>query len=92
MIHQRDCPICGGQVMFSYVRPDYDFYINEDGSIERDSNKDLFEGQPHLEFYCENDRTHDLNAAPSITEYRHSQQIWEEKVTEEFYKNIFPHL
>ncbi len=92
MVDQRYCPICGGEIMFSYVTPDRDYYILEDGMIERDTNKQLWDGDSHLEFYCENDRTHDLGTAPSITEYRHAQQGWEEKIIEEFYKSIFPQL
>ena len=67
MIKSRDCPVCGGPIMFSYVRPDFDFDI-EDGKIVRDTNKDLWHGKdPYLDFYCTNDRTHDLNQ-PSLVD------------------------
>jgi len=91
-IEQRDCPICGGPIMFSYVRPALDFYFSENGKIERDNNKDLWEGTAHLEFYCSNDRTHELNDPPPISEYRHAHQKWEEKVIKHFYEFIFPEL
>ena len=85
MIRSRDCPICGGEIMFTYVRPDFTFYINE-GEIERDSNNDLLEGKdPYLKFRCVNDDLHDINT-PQEGRLPDSMQDWIEEVTKKFYE------
>lgn len=92
MIESRNCPVCGGPVMITYIRPSFDFYI-EDGKIERDTNKDLWHGKdPYLDFHCTNDRTHNLHIGPSIVESMNAQIDWEEKVTEYFYEKIWPDI
>lgn len=92
MIKPRDCPVCGGPIMFRYVRPNFDFDI-EDGKIVRDKNKDLWDGtEPHLDFHCTNDRTHELNQPSLVDESFNSQAEWEETIEEEFYEKIFPDL
>ncbi len=87
MITDKNCPVCGGFIAFSYVRPNYDFYIL-DGKIEQDTNKELWDGtDSHLDFYCSNDRTHmsdDLLNAKFT--------MWIEQIKKEFYEKIFPHL
>lgn len=92
MIKSRDCPICGGPIMFSYVRPEFEFNI-EDGKIVRDSNQDLWNGKdPYLDFHCSNDGTHDLEG-PLLVDASHlAQTEWEESISEEFYEKIFPDL
>jgi hypothetical protein len=92
MAEPRDCPVCGGPIMITYIRPDFDFYI-EDGKIQRDTNGDLWYGKdPYLEFYCTNDKTHDLEQDLSIVEHRNAQQEWQEDVQKEFYEKIFGEL
>lgn len=92
MIKPRDCPVCGGPIMFTYVRPSFEFYI-EDGEIVRDTNKDLWDGKdPYLEFRCINDLTHDLEKIQLIDPSSTAQAEWEETVREEFYQKIFPDL
>ena len=84
MIESRDCPICGGEVMFIYVRPDFTFYINE-GKIERDTNNDLWEGKdPYIRFRCVNDELHaiDIQEGRPIDSFSN----WKEDVTKEFYE------
>jgi len=92
MAKSRDCPVCSGPIMFSYVRPDFDFDI-EDGKIVRDTNKDLWDGKdPYLHFYCTHDKTHDL-AHPTLLDASHlSQSNWEQEIITEFYEKIFPDL
>ena len=91
MIRSRICPICGGDLMFSYVRPDFDFYIKDD-KIEIDENRHLWEGNPHLEFYCSFDKEHDITKPSLVDATIFEQTKWEEKITEEFYEKIFPDL
>jgi len=86
MIEQRDCPVCGGQIMIKYITPTYNYYITEDGKIERDTNNDLWEGKdPYLSFCCSNDELHDINinqeGRPSD-----SMQKWKDLVEKEFYE------
>lgn len=88
MIFDKGCPVCGGQIAFSYVRPTYDFYI-ADGKIKRDTNKDLWDGvDPYLDYYCTNDKTHDLEGDPTDDSF----SKWKEEVEREFYNTMFPHL
>ena len=91
MIKPRDCPICGGSIVFSYVRPDYDFYFDGE-EIKRDTNKDLWDGKdPYLNFYCSNDRTHSIEwneDQKKMVEYTQ----WTEDIEREFYEKIFPDL
>lgn len=92
MAKSRDCPICGGQIMFTYVRPDFEFYI-EGGKIKRDTNTDLWHGKnPYLEFHCTNDRTHDLNQPALVDPSLFEQQEWEEDVENEFYATVYHDL
>lgn len=92
MIKSRDCPVCGGPIMFSYVRPDFEFYI-ENGKIVRDKNEDLwFEKDPYLGFHCSNDRNHDLEQ-PQLTDPKSDSQLdWQQTIREEFYAKIYPDL
>ena len=84
MIESRDCPICGGEIMFEYIRPDFTFYINE-GKIERDRNNDLWEGKdPYLKFRCVNDKLHDIETQEGRPIDSFSN--WTEDVTKEFYE------
>jgi len=86
MIKQRDCPICGAQIMLVYIRPDFDFYINEKGEIERDTNNDLWDGKDsYLKFRCGNDEFHDINIDEEGRP-KNSMQDWIEDVTKEFYE------
>jgi len=85
MIESRDCPICCGAIMLCYIRPDFEYYIQE-GKIERDTNNDLWEGSdPYLDFHCSNDRLHDINT-PQEGRPADSMQAWIEDVTKEFYE------
>lgn len=92
MIKQRNCPVCGAQIMIVYIRPDFAFYINEKGEIERDTNNDLWEGKdPYLKFRCENDDLHDINIDEEGRP-RNSMQDWIEDVTLEFYRKNHHHV
>jgi hypothetical protein len=92
MIKSRDCPVCGGPIMFSYERPNLDFYI-EDGKIVRDTNRDLWYGKdPYLAFYCTNDITHNLEGPMLVDSSSSAQSDWETAIEEEFYEKIFPDL
>ncbi len=53
MIRERDCPICGGAIVFKYVTPDKNFYILN-GKIEHDTNNLCWE-EEGLVFHCSND-------------------------------------
>ena len=91
MIENKCCPICGADIAFSYVRPDYDFDII-DGKIERDTNKQLWDGDLHFEFYCGFDRVHDIDTGYSCFEDERDFHMWTEVVEKEFYEKIFPEL
>ena len=86
MIESKDCPICGGQIMFEYVRPDFFFYI-EEGKIKRDTNHDLWEGtDPYLRFRCTNDITHELELDPKSGLPDMILKGWMEEVEEKFFR------
>ncbi len=91
MIENKWCPLCGKEITFSYMRPDYYFDIVK-GKIERDTNNDLWEGKdPYFKFHCSNDREH------NIDDHSNPQDeiefiLWTETVEKEFYEKIFPEL
>jgi hypothetical protein len=84
MITSRNCPICGEEVKFSYRVPEKS-YIIENGEIKRD---DAFEGPiydgAYFDFYCSNDRSHDIEQ-PTII-YEQTFDEWQEEIQDEFYR------
>lgn len=92
MAKNRDCPVCGSPIMFSYIKPQQNFDIIN-GEIVQDKNTELWTCKdPYLEFQCTLDITHDLHTTSIVEENIHAQLYWEEAITEEFYEKIFPHL
>ncbi len=71
------CKTCGADIVFDYVTPSKSFQI-KDGKIERD---DAWKGIPHddpyLEFYCSNDKDHDIESEEALA--------WTEMISEQFY-------
>jgi len=90
-IKSKDCPICGGPIMFEYIHPTNDFYI-EDGKIERDGNLELF-NRSYVRFRCINDLTHDLESKTIVNDPDdNSLTEWMQKVEEIFYKDVLPNI
>ena len=60
MLKPKECKTCGSDIVFDYKTPTKSFRI-EDGKIIRD---DAWTGpgydNPQIEFYCSNDREHDI--------------------------------
>lgn len=78
MLDQKFCPVCGGEIVFDYVTGTKSFRIDEMGNIVRDDNNDAIEGDdPRLEFYCSEDKEHDLGDSAD-------QMDWEQQVEQEF--------
>lgn len=83
------CPECGSEIVFSYVTPAKSFKIEIDEMkneiIFRD---DAWKGpeydDPYLEFYCSNDKEHDIEVQEIID--------WTEGITEDFYLYVFPNF
>ena len=80
----RYCPECGEEIKFSYVTPEKSFEIDSFGDIMRD---DAWVGPtwdaPHIEFYCGNDRDHNIDNNRSEDD---KFQEWQEEIIDEFYK------
>jgi len=92
-IESRDCSICGGPIMFTYVHPDNDFYI-ENGKIERDRNNDIYSAtHPYVEFRCVNDITHDIEHKTIADDPEDDSLMdWMIKVENIFFKDVLPYL
>jgi len=79
---KKYCPICGGEVLFTYERPSTTFIINDHGILEAyDNNLSLgAELIPH----CENDREHVIHPNIKTKLYKLWEQ-WFNEVEEQFY-------
>ena len=84
MITSRDCPICGKQIKFSYVVPDKSYIVEKGEFIRDDSFMDIPWSNPGLEFYCSNDKEHDIDKNTIIYEQKYHE--WEEEIANEFYE------
>ena len=74
MPEQRLCLECGAEIVFDYVIPIKSFRIYHDGNIIRDDNNESY---PDLEFYCSEDREHDIGSSDDLLD-------WEVQVEKEF--------
>ncbi len=84
MIKNKQCKVCGSDIVFRYKTPTKSFRI-EDGKIVRDDAwVGLMYDNPYLKFICSNDTEHSVENQDILD--------WSEKVEEEFYKKIFPEL
>jgi hypothetical protein len=88
MITSRNCPECGSEIIFSYGTPIRHYKIGfgiKDGKFIRD---DAWEGpvydNPIFDFYCSNDKSHDIEQATVI--YEQTFDEWEEEIQDEFYR------
>ena len=78
-----NCPECGEEIVFSYIVPFRSFRITEKAILRDDAWAPEYDN-PYLEFFCSNDKEHDIDV-PEIVE-------WTEGITEEFYLHTFPNL
>ena len=84
MLKTRVCPECGNEIMFSYIVPERSYTI-EDGEIVRgDAWVGPYYDNPHFDFYCSNDRAHDIEKISII--YERSLDEWQEEIENEFFK------
>ena len=80
-IEQMKCPVCNNNIVFEFITPVKEFYI-DNGEIKRDySNIGLNENEPHLYFHCEIDKDHNIDNIDKIEE-------WIDKVENEFIDNL----
>jgi len=66
MIKQMFCKECNAPIDFSYVVPEKQFSITENGEIERSDNN--ISDDPELEFYCSNDREHEIGDSKELND------------------------
>lgn len=85
-ISTRLCPECSSEIKFSYIVPERS-YIIENGKIVRDDawTGPMYDG-PEMDFYCSNDRTHNIET-PSIV-YEKDFYEWAEEIEDEFHKTV----
>lgn len=83
-ISKRFCPECGSDIKFSYHVPDRS-YVVEKGKIVRDDawKGPMYDG-PEINFYCSNDREHNIET-PSVVDEKDFYE-WAEEIEDEFYK------
>ena len=67
MLEQRFCPVCNSEIVFDYVHPVKSFRINYNGEINRDDNN--LDDNPSVEFYCSEDREHDIGDDQQLMEW-----------------------
>jgi hypothetical protein len=78
MAEERLCLECGSEIVFDYVIPIKSYRIDDNGVIVRDDNNDAFGNcGPDLEFYCSEDREHDIGSSDELLD-------WETIVEQEF--------
>lgn len=75
---QMFCKECNEPIDFSYVTPERQFCITEDGKIERSDNN--ISDRPEIIFYCSNDREDDIGDSKELT-------IWMDAVESDFYES-----
>lgn len=75
-MEKKYCPICNGEILFSYITPEKTYTI-EDGKIIREDNN--LNDVPYLEFYCSNDKEHDIDTGEIFE--------WSDQVETDFYQN-----
>ncbi len=84
MTQNKQCEVCGSDIIFRYKTPTKSFRI-EDGKIVRDDAWiGLMYDNPYLKFLCSNDTEHKVENEDILD--------WSEKVEAEFYEKIFPEL
>jgi len=83
-LKKKYCPVCGGEVLFTYERPSTTFIINKTGSLSV-YNNNFLEG-PELIPHCENDREHEIIPHTNTKLYKLWEQ-WMDEVEGYFYDN-----
>jgi|APFre7841882654_1041346.scaffolds.fasta_scaffold18534_5 hypothetical protein len=68
------CPECREEIGIDYVHPTKSFLMTDEGKFERNDNN--LSDDPYLEFYCTNDREHDIDTKEVMD--------WEIEVEDEF--------
>lgn len=83
-LEKRYCPICRGEVVFTYERPSTTFSINEKGTLSVCDNN--FGMGPELVPHCENDKEHVIQ--PQInTKLYVLWERWLNTIEEYFFDN-----
>ena len=86
MIEKRYCPQCSHEIVFTYVHPNQSYRI-EDGKFKRDDAwQGIMSDNPYFDFYCSNDRTHNIET-PSIVDSKDIEE-WMEEIEDEFHRTI----
>jgi len=66
LFKQMKCPECCADLGIVRKAPEFYFFINENGQVERDTNTDLIYGNEiSYEVICTNDRTHNVETNQS---------------------------
>ena len=82
MLERKFCKECGEEIVFDYITPTKSFRIDENSKIVRDDNNEAFcpEGDnPYLEFYCSNDREHEIDTDEMFDWYGQVEFEFKEK-------------
>ena len=82
------CPKCGGEIIVTYEIPPHSFEITDD-SLKSINNYAFGGGDPELEFYCINDKEHNLDPHPDVLS---DFDQWMEEVNQFFNDNVLPCL
>jgi len=74
------CKVCGEEIVFDYIVPTKSFKIVDDKISRDDAWKGPEHDSPYLEFYCPNDRDHDIDTTET--------NKWAEEVESKFYEDF----
>lgn len=85
-IEKRYCPECNGEILFTYVHPNQSYKIENGEFIRNDGWAGIMSDNPYFDFYCSNDRTHDISNS-SIIDSKNIDR-WMEEIEDEFYRTI----
>lgn len=80
---KRNCPECGEPIKFSRIVPEQSFIIEGGKIIRDDIHKGLGYNDAYMDFYCSNDREHNINVDTIV--YEHKIDKWQEEIINEFY-------
>ena len=76
VLKEERCPDCDAPLAMIRKCPEYYFFINEDGEVERDTNTDLIYGDEIVyEVICSNDRTHNVESRRSKEFYDWAEEF-----------------
>jgi hypothetical protein len=83
MITSRSCPECGSEIIFQYLSPKRTYRIEGGKFVRDDAWAGPLHDNPYLDFFCSNDKAHEIEKDSII--YEKDFFHWAEEIEDEFY-------